>query len=907
MRLFHGIQSTSFSLPKEPFPLFDRPLKEDVKVIFLLTLYVVFVYGGYYFGNHSPVYDSAVIYSLERMKMMRDYFLSNGEPLQWFYSVGTGSDFIGQETSTCSVILTNLLFLLPFDVLTIHVLSVNLVLIAFGYFLYIFLRSYNISKIACIPAIAVGIYPIGWANNGTEAGAFHSAGFAILPLVLLLIKNFVITEGRKTTYFVSLTISLTLLYLLSGGMLAFMNFKLFFPYFMYLLLLKTIDKKKGGENIKRFITNIASRTLLVATLSFLIVSYHLIPFIYNLLFQGCRESHFSGQNPGLGIFEILNFFSVLPASAWVMFADDYFFRAATLIQHFFQFSGLQNQSARPHLYLGILVLPILIVAFKNKLFNREELFFPVMLVLFWISFTQVGEMLLAPERVIKGFPTYAAPIIPLRVCAGLILGIFLDKGMVSNIPLRLDKLTNFLIKFIQIVLIAIALCFITTAILAEYNREFIQFVIKYVFRFMDIRMDSLRTLFHHRVSLNYYFSGVILFGVLTTIFARLLQIHLFCTGKIFSKKGMLILAFLMLIEGSGVLINSRSFNSEFYHSWLRNHEKSGLANYIYKNASKTDRIGVHYPDLNMNPPFYPIPEYPNDGYWMAVDKDKIVEYLKRNQPYEWSYNGGLGVLYDVPFLFGYGYSIYNYHAGLLPRHFLIFNKELYNGQTAYHLSSTIGFNAFSPLTPYTGVKYVFMVSNQPNVTKGEYNAIERHGYKLLNNYKMDSIYYVRLLKSDFPYAFLSSNPVYVDNEEMAVNIMKNAKNLEHLPLVVDKKDIKAIPSVANVDGKILSMMRKPTEIVVVYEVPSDSFISVSETYNKNWSVSVDGVRSDSLKVNASFLGAYVPKGRHEVKFQYENKFYKIGMKLTIAGLLLTFSIFLFGLIGRNKKLDICAE
>jgi uncharacterized membrane protein YfhO len=65
----------------------------------------------------------------------------------------------------------------------------------------------------------------------------------------------------------------------------------------------------------------------------------------------------------------------------------------------------------------------------------------------------------------------------------------------------------------------------------------------------------------------------------------------------------------------------------------------------------------------------------------------------------------------------------------------------------------------------------------------------------------------------------------------------------------------------------------------------DAFLVMSVTPHKYWRVTVDGVETAAVTVNAGFQGVRVPAGRHVVEMTYRNPLVIAGAAISLASLL----------------------
>lgn len=88
---------------------------------------------------------------------------------------------------------------------------------------------------------------------------------------------------------------------------------------------------------------------------------------------------------------------------------------------------------------------------------------------------------------------------------------------------------------------------------------------------------------------------------------------------------------------------------------------------------------------------------------------------------------------------------------------------------------------------------------------------------------------------------------------------------------------------------------------------TNSYLITSIPYDKNFTIWVDGQKSDLLKVNTAFIGTKLPPGTHHIKITYTAPGKKPGLLLTLSGTLMlciyTFTTIKYKLSTTTKKLN----
>jgi uncharacterized membrane protein YfhO len=58
---------------------------------------------------------------------------------------------------------------------------------------------------------------------------------------------------------------------------------------------------------------------------------------------------------------------------------------------------------------------------------------------------------------------------------------------------------------------------------------------------------------------------------------------------------------------------------------------------------------------------------------------------------------------------------------------------------------------------------------------------------------------------------------------------------------------------------------------------------LTDSYDPNWTVTVDGVAADMLRVDTALRGVCVDAGEHTVRLEYQPRAFYIGVLISVAG------------------------
>jgi uncharacterized membrane protein YfhO len=188
----------------------------------------------------------------------------------------------------------------------------------------------------------------------------------------------------------------------------------------------------------------------------------------------------------------------------------------------------------------------------------------------------------------------------------------------------------------------------------------------------------------------------------------------------------------------------------------------------------------------------------------------------------------------------------------------------------------------SPLLNILGTKYV-VVSKKVN------NSIDKDGV-------IDS----KLQSSQFSQVFDYGSVVVLENAkalprayQTTVVMKKNPQ--EMLGMLTDQEfllnkitlsedlDITGSGDITN-QPTFIKLSNNHTQVMT--DSPTDSMLVVLDNYYPGWEAKIDGVSTKIHKVNYSFRGVLVPKGQHQIDFDYNPQSLKSGLTLSLVSLVI---------------------
>ncbi len=180
------------------------------------------------------------------------------------------------------------------------------------------------------------------------------------------------------------------------------------------------------------------------------------------------------------------------------------------------------------------------------------------------------------------------------------------------------------------------------------------------------------------------------------------------------------------------------------------------------------------------------------------------------------------------------------------------------------------------------------------------NISERHGpidvtidphLKLVWN---DTAFQIFEYADALPRAFLVTDYLVKTSEQQILEAIFDPKTDLSKTIILEEQ-----PSVQNLaaNGTAEITEYTPNKIFVKVRTPSDTLLFLSDNYYPGWIARVDGKETKIYRANYAFRAVVVPTGTHEVIFSYEPKSVKIGLWITIGGIL---TLILFSLKLRHR-------
>ncbi len=272
----------------------------------------------------------------------------------------------------------------------------------------------------------------------------------------------------------------------------------------------------------------------------------------------------------------------------------------------------------------------------------------------------------------------------------------------------------------------------------------------------------------------------------------------------------------------------------------------------------------------------------------------LIDFIKKNTRthdgvlvFDSNYNiGGTLGNYDIREKIVHQFYDFDHKALILDT----FSERSFATPTAPALTSRYT-NFASSFIQLLGVKYLvfrfeFKGDNLPSF------------YRLVYENLDGKVYQNDLYKRNRGIFFCKPKYFKAENRE---EVLKDIKSLDYSSSVyLEDQKMLNLDFKSKMSCSVSEVKFSPNKIIYRYVANSDGILTFPEAYQKGWSVTVNGKKTDLLKTNLVFRGVGIREGKGEIVFSYRiSLFFKI---LVIVGLLsFVFLVILYVYSNKNKK------
>ena len=140
-----------------------------------------------------------------------------------------------------------------------------------------------------------------------------------------------------------------------------------------------------------------------------------------------------------------------------------------------------------------------------------------------------------------------------------------------------------------------------------------------------------------------------------------------------------------------------------------------------------------------------------------------------------------------------------------------------------------------------------------------------------------------LRNSHLPWVTIGQKPIFAEKRGTYDRLKR--PEFDPRAVVYIDSDVKHLLFVTNeVSAKIISTKFSPHQIDIQAEAEAPAVLSVAQSFYPAWSAFLDGKEVPIFHANYSFQGIAVPAGKHEIKFIYRDRQFRIGAIISVFSL-----------------------
>lgn len=158
--------------------------------------------------------------------------------------------------------------------------------------------------------------------------------------------------------------------------------------------------------------------------------------------------------------------------------------------------------------------------------------------------------------------------------------------------------------------------------------------------------------------------------------------------------------------------------------------------------------------------------------------------------------------------------------------------------------------------------------------------------------------------SVLPRAFLVNKASYIKDRKKILDVL-GSPNFNPAKEVILEEEIPNIGSgIQDIGSKIKIIDYQPNRVVLEVYAVSDCILFLSDTYYPGWRAFIDNKQTKIYRANFAFRAIYLPKGMHQVRFEYWQLSFLIGSILSIISGIVVLYLVIQTIIQKYKALNI---
>jgi len=183
-------------------------------------------------------------------------------------------------------------------------------------------------------------------------------------------------------------------------------------------------------------------------------------------------------------------------------------------------------------------------------------------------------------------------------------------------------------------------------------------------------------------------------------------------------------------------------------------------------------------------------------------------------------------------------------------------------------------NPTSPISRLWGVRYA--------ITAKPYDWLNLPGIDQLSLLANKNGWYVYEVHNPLPRVFIASH-LQVAPDDTAVRQQIASENLDPLTTATVRQPVECptVQAVADETPQPHIVNYEPNTVVIDATGPGP--LVFTDSYDSNWTVTVDNLPAPLLEVDTALRGVCLADGSHRVRFEYQPRAFTAGVVISLAG------------------------
>jgi hypothetical protein len=200
-----------------------------------------------------------------------------------------------------------------------------------------------------------------------------------------------------------------------------------------------------------------------------------------------------------------------------------------------------------------------------------------------------------------------------------------------------------------------------------------------------------------------------------------------------------------------------------------------------------------------------------------------------------------------------------------------------------------GYNPTSPIARLLGVRY--LISNRAY----EFSGLS--GLESLISKTEKNGWTIYEIADPLPRTFITADMQVIPDDETALTMLAEG-DIDPLQTAVLSE---AIDCPAGKGGEAKITDYRPNQVTITTQSDAPGILVLTDSYEPNWTVTVDGAPAQLVRVYTALRGICVPAGAHEVVFRYEPGAFQIGVIISVISWSVVVAMGGFMMVRRMRR------